>query len=264
MFEGESFNAEGLRESLSGESKKAIVLLNFPNNPTGYSPTHKEVMEIKDVLYAAAEGGKDILVVLDDAYFGLFYDKGIYKESLFAILADLHERIPVAKIDGGSKEDYVLGFRIGFITFGIKGMNEDTASALELKTSGAIRGSISSAPNISQSLLLKAIESPTYQDEKDEMFELLRFRYNKVKDVLRDPKYSEHFSPLPYNSGYFLCVELVDGLDGEELRQLLLKDYSTGVISIGNTLRIAYSSVPENQIEQLFENIYSACKKLNL
>ena len=107
---------EAFRETLAKQTEKAIVLLNFPNNPTGFTPSVKEAEAIVQVLKDAAEGGLKLVVVLDDAYFGLFYEDSI-KESLFGLLADSHENILPVKIDGATKENYVWGLRVGFITY---------------------------------------------------------------------------------------------------------------------------------------------------
>jgi DNA-binding transcriptional MocR family regulator len=91
----------------------------------------------------------------------------------------------------------------------------------------------------------------------------LKARFNRVREVLKNERFtgpSAPFKPLPYNSGYFMCIELAPKLDAEKVRQTLLNKYNTGVIAVNNLLRIAYSSVAENYIEQLFENIYNACQ----
>jgi aspartate/methionine/tyrosine aminotransferase len=49
-----------------------VLVLNFPNNPTGYSTTNAELDQIAAVLKEAAEAGRNLVVVTDDAYFGLF------------------------------------------------------------------------------------------------------------------------------------------------------------------------------------------------
>jgi phosphoenolpyruvate carboxykinase (GTP) len=260
MFKNGEFNLEALRQKLSGNNEKKILLLNFPNNPSGYTPRKEEMKEIAKTIKESAEAGNKILVIIDDAYFGLVYQDGIEKESIFSLLCDLHENILAVKLDGATKEDYVWGFRVGFITFGIKNGNKETYEALEAKTAGAIRGNISNASNLSQSLILKAFESPSYKEEKQEKYNLLKERYDEVHRVLKNPKYKSYFDPLPYNSGYFMCIKL-NGLDAEEIRKLLLVKYDTGVIALQDKLRIAFSAVKKQDIEQLFENIYLACKE---
>src|SRR3989338_91939 len=260
-FVNGGFNAEGLKEKLSQGTGKKIILLNFPNNPTGYTPTEKEAEQIINVIKESAEAGNNIVVLIDDAYFGLVYKKGIFTESIFAQLADMHERILAIKLDGATKEDYAWGLRVGFVTYGIKGGNKELYDALEAKTAGAVRGNISNDSNLSQSLVLAALTSPKYSVEKKKKYNLLKKRYKEVEKVLKEHKeYTEVFEALPFNSGYFMCVKLKEGLDGEKIRQNLLQKYSTGVIVTGNIIRMAFSAVPTEKIPKLFENLYNACR----
>jgi len=173
----------------------------------------------------------------------------------------MHKNVLAVKIDGATKEDYVWGFRVGFLTYGIKDANEAMYKALEAKTAGAIRGNISNDSHLSQSLLLKAFTDENYQNEKKEKYELLKKRANTVKQIFSEhAEYGDRFTPLPFNSGYFMCVKLADK-NAEETRQKLLNEYSTGLIAIGSDiLRVAFSSVPTEKLTKLFENLYAACE----
>ena len=93
---------------------------------------------------------------------------------------------------------------------------------------------------------------------------MLKARYDKVKSIFENngERYASYFSPLPYNSGYFMCVDLVQGIDGDALRRLLIEKFDTGTIYIRGVLRLAYSAVGIGKLEQLFENVYEACKML--
>lgn len=258
------FNCSGLKQKLGETSTgKKIVLLNFPNNPTGYTPTVEEAHAIIDILIESAEAGNEIVVVFDDAYFGLVYESGIITESLFSHLANVHERILAVKADGATKEEYVWGFRIGFVTFGIKKNSEELYRALESKLAGAIRGTISNASHIGQSLLLAAYDSESYETDKKDKFTTLKKRYTTVCEILKKhPEYDEIFKPLPFNSGYFMCIRINKDIDAEQLRQQLINKYSTGVIALGDLLRIAFSSTPTHLLDTLFNNIYKAGKEI--
>lgn len=258
-FENQAFDISSFRESLSEGVGKKVVLLNFPNNPTGYTPSEEEVREIVSVIRERAEAGDNLVVLLDDAYFGLVYEDGVYMESLFAPLSNLHERVVVVKIDGATKEDYVWGYRIGFVTCAGKGMTAEVHTALEAKLAGVVRATVSNVSHMSQSILIQAYKAECYEEQKKEKYALLKARYKKVQEVLADAKYREVFTPLPYNSGYFMCVKLRQGLDAEKIRRVLLEEYDTGVIAIGDMFRIAYSSLSTEQIPSLFHNLYSAC-----
>jgi len=259
VFDGEVFNVQGLRQKLDSNPGKQIILLNFPNNPTGYSPTSQEVEEIVSTIKQSAESGNNILVICDDAYFGLFFEDNIFKESIFSKLATLHENVLAVKLDGITKEMYAWGLRVGFITYACKGMAIDVAKVLEDKTSGIVRGTVSNICTHSQFLALKALKNPELNEHEKQNYQTLKTRYDEVKRVLSNEKYKECFDALPYNSGYFMCIQLKNA-DGEAVRKKLLDNHDTGVIAIGNLLRIAFSSVKTEMIEQLFENIYQACK----
>ena len=220
--------------------------------------------KIIDMIKASAELGNRLLVICDDAYFGLVYEDDVDTQSPFAYLADLHENILAVKVDGATKEDYVWGFRTGFITFGGKDLSPNVYKILEDKVAGGIRSSVSSSPHLSQSLILEAFQDSDYSREKETNYQLLKSRYNKVKEVMTKNKarFSEFFNPLPYNSGYFMCIDLAGDIDGDRLRCKLIDDYDTGTVYIRGVLRLAYSAVALDDIEQLFENVYQACKKL--
>lgn len=258
------FDIAALKAKLDAAPRggKKIVSLNFPNNPSGYTPTVAEVAELVKVLADAAAAGDKIVVWLDDAYFGLVFEPGVYEESVFAPLADAHENLLAVKIDGATKEDYVWGFRVGFLTYGIKGGTPALYEALEAKTGGAIRGNISNSSHPAQSLLLAAWSSPAYAAEKKRAYDLLKQRYDKVRGILKaHPEYAEAFVALPFNSGYFMCIRPVKA-DAEALRKKLLADYSTGTVNFGGILRVAFSATPTDKLEKLFDNLYRAAKEL--
>ena len=83
----------------------------------------------------------------------------------------------------------------------------------------------------------------------------------RVKEILKDPRFGKFWTPLPFNAGYFLCLKLHPPLDANRIRRRLYLEYDTGVIAIGDLLRVAFSSVPEERIPELFENIAKACEE---
>lgn len=264
LFDKGAFNVADFSKKLNEiEGEKIITLLNFPNNPAGYTPLISEIKDIVAAIKKVADKGKKVIVLIDDAYFGLVYEENVFTESIFVELATLSENVLAVKLDGPTKEDYVWGFRVGFITYGIKGGTAELYEALENKTAGAVRGNISNISQLSQSLLYKVYSAPTYEDSKKEKFEILKNRYQILRNEFTNPKYEAYFSPLPFNSGYFMCIEPKKGLVAEEIRKHLLEKYSTGVIVLGNVIRLAFSAVPEAKLPELVENIYKACVDLD-
>ncbi len=177
-------------------------------------------------------------------------------ESLFGELAGLHPRILPIKVDGATKEEYVWGFRVGFITYGA---DSNTAlNVLEQKTLGIIRSTISSGAHPSQTFVLNALQSPEFDAQKAEKFQIMKGRANKVKDLLDSGKYGDVWEYYPFNSGYFMCLKLND-VSAEAVRQRLLNEYEVGTIALGeHDLRVAFSCIEEAYLEDLYDLIHRA------
>ena len=254
------FNTDGLAGRLTGASK-AIVVLNFPNNPTGYSPTEGEARAIADVLINAADSGTAILALCDDAYFGLFYEDDTYRHSLTSLLANAHKNLLAVKVDGPTKEDFSWGLRIGFVTFAAKGLDSKHYAAIEKKLLGAIRSSVSNCSRPAQSLLIRALQDPSYRTQKEALLSELNARYRTVKRIVGGAKGNTPLVPLPFNSGYFMSFSIPG--KAETLRTRLLRERGIGTISIQNDyLRVAYQSVEEEVLEPLFNAIYEEAGRL--
>ena len=257
-FEGDGLNLKSLEEEMRTDGKKygsVRVILNFPQNPSGYSPTHDEAAKIVDIVKRLAEDGIKVLVLSDDAYFGLNYEDNIESQSLFAYLADLHENVLAIKADGPTKEDFAWGFRCGFLSFASKGMTDEQYEALQVKFMGVIRSSVSCASTPSQSLLLHSFADPAHDTQKNYFRKILENRYKLVKTFVETHE-SKVLKPLPFNSGYFMSFA-VNGVDSEILRKKLLEEKGIGTISINSqTLRVAFSSIDEDKINSVYEAIY--------
>jgi aspartate/methionine/tyrosine aminotransferase len=263
MFADGGFNFAAFEKAMRAEAKSGSVrvLLNFPQNPSGYSPTSDEAKKIVALVKELAEAGTKVIVWCDDAYFGLDYEDSIEKQSLFAYLADLHENILAVKIDGPTKEDFVWGFRCGFLTFSCKGLTDAQYDALVKKLMGAIRSSVSCSSTPPQSLLLKAFQDPALEEQKAFFRSVLEKRYRIVKQFTSTHT-SKQLYTLPFNSGYFMSFHL-NTIDAEQLRQKLLNEKGIGTISIdAHTLRVAFSSIDEEKIETVYQAIYDTAEEM--
>lgn len=264
MFKDGKFNIDGLEETLKEEAKKGSVrvLLNFPQNPSGYSPTRDEAQRLVSIMKNLAENGTKVMVWCDDAYFGLNYEDDIEPQSLFAYLCDLHENVLAAKIDGPTKEDFAWGARTGFITFGCKGMTEAQYDALVKKLMAAIRSSVSCASTPAQTLIRKGYETGKLDEEKKEFRKILERRYALVRKFINEHT-SSAIEPLPFNSGYFMSFD-TKKINAEELRVRLLNEKGIGTIQIDSrTLRVAFSSLDENKIEVVYQAIYDMAEEMS-
>ena len=261
-FKKGAFDAEAMKKALLAPGQKKILILNFPNNPTGYTATIEDAKKIVAAVKAAAKAGKKIVIVCDDAYFGLVYEKGIHGESLFAEFATLDKNVLAVKLDGTTKEDYVWGLRVGFISFAFKGATDEQLKALEAKAAGNVRSCISNSSSIGQHLAIAAFADKGYAKQKKEKYAVLKARYLEIRKILKaHPEYAKNFEAMPFNSGYFMCVKPI-GVDAEKVRKQLIAKYSTGAIVLSGLIRLAFSTIPKAKLAKLFANVNAAISDL--
>ena len=132
---------------------------------------------------------------------------------------------------------------MGFVTFGAAGA---AADALDTKIKGMARANVSTAPAVSQALVLSALQNPELQAQQDERFEESVARYRRLKAALAETT----LSVVPFNSGFFALIRVDD--DPEDLRQRLLRR-GIGVVSLPqyHAIRVAFSSTSTDDIDRL-------------
>lgn len=254
LFEGMDLSVEGLDRALSGLQGPAMLVLNFPHNPSGMSPTAAQARAI--VQRVLAHPGP-LVVLVDDAYAGMMWADGLPERSLFWDLAEAHdpERHVIARCDGVTKELLFFPGRVGFLTFAMD-PDSPAAAALESKLGGLARSSNGSPPGPSQAAVLRALEATDLEAQIEASHQVLRARHEKLSQALASHR-SEALRPYPFNSGVFAIVGLADGVDAEQARRALIDEQSVGVIRVGalNALRLAYCSVAEEDIDGLVERL---------
>lgn len=95
--------AEELEEAITPNTK--IIIMNYPNNPTGAIMDKDDLEKIKDVIIK-----HDLLVVADEIYSELTY---VGKHCSIASLAGMKERTVV--VNGFSKSFSMTGWRLGYV-----------------------------------------------------------------------------------------------------------------------------------------------------
>lgn len=242
-----AFNLEAMGQALESVEGPATIILNFPNNPTGYSLMLSEVEPVIQRLLAHPH---PLCVLLDDAYQGLWYEKDVFNESLFRELSRRAdpEKLLVCKADGATKEMVFFGGRVGFLTFSADGV---AGEALAEKAAALIRATISSVSAATQMAVLGALQSPTLAAEVEEVRQILSGRYHALKAALRQ----ERLPFVPFNSGCFALLPVE--ADCEAVRQRLIREQSVGVIAVpsANALRVAFCSMEEEDIPDLVSRI---------
>lgn len=261
--ENNEFSITNFKETLySIKEDKISLILNFPNNPTGYTPSDVELNSLVDVIstYAKENKNKQLIIVSDDAYFGLFFEKNHKTPTLSATykLAE-NENCLIIKLDGITKEYYSWGLRIGFITYYTK--NDELRQLLLEKTQGFLRSTTSSPSNLSQQIALRLLDNKKALEEKEINDKIIEERYNELKQAISVEQLDSLVRILPFNSGYFFTIKLPSNINAHEFRLKFLNEYKYGVYSMDDEhIRIAFSCLDKELIPELI-NKFKQCIK---
>ena len=261
--ENNEFSITNFKETLySIKEDKISLILNFPNNPTGYTPSDVELNSLVDIIstYAKENKNKQLIIVSDDAYFGLFFEKNHKTPTLSATykLAE-NENCLIIKLDGITKEYYSWGLRIGFITYYTK--NDELRQLLLEKTQGFLRSTTSSPSNLSQQIALRLLDNKKALEEKEINDKIIEERYNELKQAISVEQLDSLVRILPFNSGYFFTIKLPSNINAHEFRLKFLNEYKYGVYSIDDEhIRIAFSCLDKELIPELI-NKFKQCIK---
>jgi DNA-binding transcriptional MocR family regulator len=105
------------------------------------------------------------------------------------------------------------------------------------------------------------MKSGTYHAEKEAGIVLIAKRYHHLKQILKAYGSNPNLQVLPFNSGYFMSFACAG--NAETLRLYLLDKYEVGTISIQSKyLRLAFSSIDIEQLEDLIAIVYKAAEEV--
>lgn len=196
--------AEELKSKITDKTK--VLILPFPNNPTGAIMTKEDLEAIAEVLE-----GTNIAVISDEIYSELTYGE---KHCSLAQIGDMKERVII--VDGFSKAYAMTGWRLGFLA-GPKPLIEQMLKLHQY--------AIMSSPTVSQYAAIKALK------ECDADIEKMRSEYNARRRYLVDA-----FNKLgldcftPKGAFYvFPCIKST-GLSSEEFCEKLIMQKQVAVV----------------------------------
>ena len=278
FFHEDKLNINGLREVLeatASDQGKILLLLNFPNNPTGYAPTNEEKDSIIEVLVEIHNKYNiPIIILVDDAYEPYVFDKNRVKHSIFYELQKLNEDIIPVKLDGVTKELLLYGARIGFITIGLKPRWVENKEGLQVlkneidnKLSGLIRSTISNSNHFFQAIVQRLLNEQGIGQiliERKRVQDLLQTRYEVMNEQIASIAIPG-ISIDPNGGGFFIFINIDPKIvKANVLADHLLKKYKVGIIPFEkpeeniNGIRIAYCSINVDQIPEFVQRIKSA------
>lgn len=254
VFVDGQWSLEPLDRALSGLGEPAVLLLNYPHNPTGFTPTPEQAAALVARLAAHPH---PLVIIVDDAYAGMIYEPSALQRSLFWELAPSLDpaRHALFKVDGATKELLFFPGRVGFITAALD-PEHPAAAALESKLAGLARSSVGSPTGPGQAATLRALEQPSLQQEIHGALAMLKERYQVLRASL-DAVDNPALEPYPFNSGVFALIGVSGVNDIDALRQYLIDEHDVGVVSSADppALRIAFCSVSAQDLPELVRRL---------
>ncbi len=196
---------EQLKEKITEKTK--LLILPFPNNPTGGVMSREDLEAIADVLRDT-----NILVLSDEIYAELRY--GEEKHTPFSAIEGMKERTVV--VNGFSKAFAMTGWRLGYA------MGPERIIKLMTKVH---QYGIMSSPTTSQYAAIEALKSC------DEDVEKMVNEYNNRRRVIVDGFRNMGLSCFePLGAFYvFPCIKST-GMSSQEFCETLLKEEKVAVV----------------------------------
>ena len=227
---------EQLKEKITDKTK--LLILPFPNNPTGGVMSKSDLEAIAEVLK-----GTDILVLSDEIYAELLYSDEPHTP--FSKIDGMYDRTVV--VNGFSKAFAMTGWRLGYA------MGPERIIKLMTKVH---QYGIMSSPTTSQYAAIEALRSC------DEDVERMREEYNYRRRVIVDGFRNMGLSCFePYGAFYvFPCIKRM-GMTSEEFCNKLLEEEKVAVVP-GNAFGESGEGFIRCSYAYSIENIEEALKRI--
>ncbi len=236
-------NIEKIRRTVTDKTK--AILINSPNNPTGYALERKELEELVDIVIE-----NDLYLISDEVYENYIYD-GL-KQVSPASLDGMFER--TITLNAMSKLFSATGFRLGYVV-----ANKEIIDLISVYTTYTVAGTNHAA----QYGFIEALKMDTrfFEDILQQFDERRLLAYNRLKEIGFDvvkPKGAFYLMPSAKNFN----------MTGTEFSREIIKSKGVAIVpgdifgSYSNDkLRISYATELEklkeamDRIEDFIKNI---------
>ena len=231
--DGFRLTAEALREKITPKTK--LLVLPFPNNPSGAVMRREHLKEIASVLR-----GTDIMVLSDEIYADLTY--GEERHVSIAEIEGMKERTVI--INGFSKAYAMTGWRLGYAA----GPAPVMAQMLKIH-----QFAIMCAPTTSQYAAIEALRNC------DEEIEKMQLQYDMRRRLLVDSLNKLGLTCFAPEGAFYVFPSIrITGLSSEEFCERLLYSQRVAVVP-GNAfgesgegfVRISYSYSVDHIMEAI-------------
>lgn len=201
---GFKLTAEELREKITDKTK--LLVLSFPNNPTGAVMTEQDLKEIAEVVIE-----NNIMVISDEIYAELTYTG---KHFSIASLPGMKERTVV--VNGFSKAFAMTGWRLGFLM---------ADKVLAKQITKVHQYAIMCAPTTAQYAATEALKNG------EDSIITMRNEYNDRRKIIVDAFNEMGFQCFSPDGAFYIFPSIKrTGLKSDEFCEQLLKEQKVAVV----------------------------------
>lgn len=227
---------EALRAAITPKTK--LLILPYPNNPTGAVMTKDELEEIAEVLK-----GTNIMVLSDEIYGELTYGR---RHTAFATVGNMWER--TITVSGFSKAYAMTGWRLGYLC---------APKELVTQMHKIHQYAIMCAPTTSQ---LAAIEALKHGDPDIEM---MAAEYNRRRKYILDGLRKMGVDTFEAEGAFYVFPRIGKfGLSSDEFCQKLLDEKGVAIVP-GNAFGDCGEGYARISYAYSVEHITEALKRMN-
>jgi aminotransferase len=238
-----SFNIDKLKASVTSKTK--AIIINSPNNPTGYALDRKELEEIIDIVIE-----HDLFLISDEVYENYIYD-GIAHISP-ASLDGMFER--TITLNAMSKLYSATGFRLGYVA-----ASKEIIDLMEKFHQYTIAGTNHAA----QYGFIEALKMDTsfFNNILKSYDERRILVYNRLKNM--------GFEVVKPRGAFYIMPSIKNfNLNGQQFSMKMMKEKGVAIVPgdifgsySENMLRISYAT-EINKLKQAMDRIEDCIKKL--
>ncbi len=236
-------NIEKIRKSITKKTK--AMLINTPNNPTGFALTQKDLKEIIDIIIE-----NDLYLITDEVYENYIYD-GL-KHVSPASLDGMFER--TITVNAMSKLYSATGFRLGYVI-----ASKEIIDLMEKFHQYTIAGTNHAA----QYGYIEALKMGS------NFFKEIWKSFNKRRNLVYDRLNEIGFEVLKPSGAFYIMPSTEKfKLSGSEFSQRIMKEQAVAIVPgnifgsfSDNMIRISYATELEkleeamNRIEKFIQNL---------
>jgi len=257
LFDAENrFNVESLQikaKELLKIQDNLVIIFNSPaHNPTGYSMTEDDWVQVINVLKDCAENSrKKIIALIDIAYID-YAGQASETRKFFRLFEGLAQNILVTVAYSMSKSFLVYGMRSGAM-IGLSSSQEIVEEMFRVN-SASNRGIWSNGTRGAQCLLAEVSKNAKLREAIDKERKVLRDLMAGRAEIFMAEAQEARLETFPYHSGFFITIPAINPV---EATKKLAQD-NIYALALNKGLRVAISGIATQKIAGIAGKIKKA------